>query len=276
MLMVSIICLANSWKRGDRCIAGIDPNTGEWIRPVSQLEDGRIPTALSIIDGEEITPLDIIDVPLAETGSDFGFAKENRLVLSGKWQRIGRATPAQLMKYCGKSPAILHNHKKYVSVADIQRSPRQCWNTLQLVYATDFALNSAPRREGGWKWYGTLITQYGQQLNDAAITDPVLVERLKQELTFYPKSPCFVTVSLSMPYSPSDGEGKSRCWKLIAAVIAISDADRILLGMEQVGWSIEQGRSYLQQRYNKQSRSQLTSDEQLEFLNYLKLLFTQS
>lgn len=269
MLMVSIICLANSWKRGDRCIAGIDPNTGEWIRPVSQLEDGRIPTAMSIIDGEEITPLDIIDIPLAETGPDYGFAKENRFVLSGEWRRVGRATPAQLIKYCDKSPAILHNQKKHVSVAEIQRSPKQCWNTLQLVYATDFSLNSLPRREGGWKWGGMLITRGGQRLSDVAITDPVLVERLKQELTFYPKPPCFVTVSLSMPY-PASEEGKSRCWKLIAAVIAIPDADRILLEMARLGWSIEQGRSYLQQRYNKQSRSQLTLDEQLEFLNYLK------
>lgn len=72
-----------------------------------------------------------------------------------------------------------------------------------------------------------------------------------------------------MPYPPSE-EGKSRCWKLIAAVMAIPDTDRILLEMARLGWSIEQGRSHLQQRYNKQSRSQLTLDEQLEFLNYLK------
>jgi hypothetical protein len=31
--MVKIICLANSWKHGERCIAGINPDTKKWIRP---------------------------------------------------------------------------------------------------------------------------------------------------------------------------------------------------------------------------------------------------
>lgn len=269
--MVSIICLANSWKRGDRCLAGIALHTGEWIRPVSELADGRIPLNMLIVAGEAVAPLDVIEVPLAETGPDYGFAKENRLVLSGAWQKIARVTPAQLMQYCVKSPTILHNRKKYINVTDIQKLTKQRWNTLQLVYATEFYLNSVPRREGGWKWEGTLRTEDGQQLRDIPITDPVLVERLQQDLTFYPKPPCFVTLSLSMPYAPS-GCQDGRCWKLIAAVIEIPDADRILLEMERAGWTIARGRSYLQQRYNKQSRSQLTPDEQQEFLSYLKSL----
>ena len=29
-----IICLENSWKETERCISGIDINTGKWVRPV--------------------------------------------------------------------------------------------------------------------------------------------------------------------------------------------------------------------------------------------------
>ena len=32
-----IICLANFWKHGERCIAGINLNTKKWISPVSSL-----------------------------------------------------------------------------------------------------------------------------------------------------------------------------------------------------------------------------------------------
>lgn len=31
---IRMICLANSRKIGGRCVAGIDVNTGEWVRPV--------------------------------------------------------------------------------------------------------------------------------------------------------------------------------------------------------------------------------------------------
>ena len=41
-----IICLANSWKIQERCIAGIDIDTGKWVRPVCDSlypEDGKAP-----------------------------------------------------------------------------------------------------------------------------------------------------------------------------------------------------------------------------------------
>ncbi|MFP5272720.1 dual OB domain-containing protein [Coleofasciculus sp.] len=38
--MKKIICLANSRKLDERCIAGIDLNTGKWVRPVC---DDRYP-----------------------------------------------------------------------------------------------------------------------------------------------------------------------------------------------------------------------------------------
>lgn len=47
--MTQIICLANSWKRGDRCIAGINLLKAQWIRPVSSLPDGRVPKEMRLI-----------------------------------------------------------------------------------------------------------------------------------------------------------------------------------------------------------------------------------
>lgn len=40
--------------------------------------------------------------------------------------------------------------------------------------------------------------------------------------------------------------------------------------MERIGWTKEQGRSHLQRTYNKRSRQQLTDEELIDFLNYLK------
>lgn len=45
--------------------------------------------------------------------------------------------------------------------------------------------------------------------------------------------------------------------------------------MERVGWSNTEGRNHLIKTYGKRSRFQLTDDQLLEFLNYLKSLPSQ-
>lgn len=58
--MTRIICLANSWKNGDMCIAGINELQGKWVRPVSDLPDGRIPKAMWLINRLEPALLDVL------------------------------------------------------------------------------------------------------------------------------------------------------------------------------------------------------------------------
>ncbi|MGB3654708.1 MAG: hypothetical protein WBA41_26370 [Rivularia sp. (in: cyanobacteria)] len=48
----------------------------------------------------------------------------------------------------------------------------------------------------------------------------------------------------------------------------IAQSDKYL---RQLNWNTEQGREYLQQRYHKRSRQQLTDAELLDFIEYLKL-----
>ncbi|MFS0513804.1 hypothetical protein ACEYW6_03650 [Nostoc sp. UIC 10607] len=56
-----------------------------------------------------------------------------------------------------------------------------------------------------------------------------------------------------------------------AVLIAQSDTY-----LAQLNWTPEQGREYLQQRYGKRSRLQLTDTEILDFIDYLKLQLTQN
>lgn len=209
--MTLIICSANSLKMGERCIAGINPDTGQWIRPVSDLPDGRIPKAMRLIDGREPALLDILEIPLAQTGRDFGFERENLDILPGKWRKVGRASRSDLLQFCDRGEQILHNDSRYVTVPYLQSLPLAERRTLQLVLAEEF---SASREFNKWKGY--LVTSTKQRLN-AKITDPVLVESLDDGDS--PEAPCFVTVSLSMPWPPPDWEGDDPCWKLIAGVV---------------------------------------------------------
>jgi hypothetical protein len=266
--MTEIICLANSWKHEERCIAGINPQTGRWIRPIClQLDDGRVSKEIRLIDGEEPKLLDIIDIPLENTGNNFGFESENLNIASGKWRRIHAVPATDVIKYCVEMPYILHNLRKYVTVPYLQSLPWEKRHTLQLVYAVEIHIKGEIRSTGT-KWKASLITQQGQQLTDANITDPEFVKKLDQG--YFPINPCLVTVSLSMPHRPPNWEGGDPCWKLIAGIIELSNSDLILVEMKRIAWTIEQGQNYLRQKYGKQSRKQLTEDELQEFLGYLK------
>ena len=270
--MTEIICLANSLKLQERCIAGINPKTGCWVRPIcSQYpDDGRVPVSVRLINNKEPSLLDVIDIPLKHTGNDFGFESENLSIALGKWKKIKSIAATDLLDYCRESDYILHNSSKYVTVSYLQSLPIEQRQTLQLVYASKLLIKEQPGSMlTSTIWKGSIITNNGQHLRDVNITDPVFSERL--ETGYRPSNPCLVTVSLSMPYRPRNWKKKDNpCWKLIAGVIEFSDFDLILVEMYRIGWTIEQGRDYLQKHYQKCSRTLLTEDEIKEFLTYLK------
>ena len=61
----TIVCLANSYKHGRRCIAGIGIDDGQWIRPCGNAADGGLePSEYVLDDGTEPRLLDVIQVEL--------------------------------------------------------------------------------------------------------------------------------------------------------------------------------------------------------------------
>lgn len=210
-----IICLANSEKLRERCIAGIDLDTGKWVRPVCDKlypEDGRVPESIRLVEGREPELLDILEIPLSDSGNDFDFECENLSILTREWKCLGRVQPTDLFKYCGSFNQILHNSWKYVNPSYLKSLPFHQRRTLQLVHVVNFSVEE--------RWRGTIQSANNSSLVSAKITDPVLVEKL--EAGYQPKNNCLVTVSLSMPYRPySDWAGEDPCWKLISGVIEL-------------------------------------------------------
>ncbi|NER99581.1 MAG: hypothetical protein F6J86_38185, partial [Symploca sp. SIO1B1] len=147
-----IICLSNSWKHNERCIAGIDLDTGEWVRPVCDAlypEDGRIPQKIRLVADREPQLLDILEIPLSSIGKDFGFQCENLSVLAGDWQYVGRVQPQAVFKYCGNFSEVLHNSRKYVNPSYLQNLPFPQRRTLQLVHAVNFSVETG--NYTGWR-----------------------------------------------------------------------------------------------------------------------------
>jgi hypothetical protein len=89
-----------------------------------------------------------------------------------------------------------------------------------------------------------------------------------------------VTPLVQRSYSPQESTkappGKKLAETKMVAVsepIDLSDAiARTSVELKRLGWSNQQGREYLEQKYNKRSRQHLNDEEMLEFLHYLESL----
>ncbi len=222
MTMMRIVVLANSWKHNDWCLAGIDLETGKWVRPVTGMDDGRVPEKSIKLGGYFPALLDVIDIPIDSTGPDFGFESENRTILPGRWYQRNKMTPKDIEKYAKQPYYVLHNHKKYVMPGELQQKPFVKRVTLQLIRVDKFKVRDTRRKSTDrHSWKGVILSG-GREL-EVGITDPVYFERLNRG--HKPSPSCFLTMSLGMPYKPPDwdkGE-EPACWKLIAGVIELHE-----------------------------------------------------
>lgn len=214
--MVRIICLANSVRPGGRCVAGKDPDTGKWIRPVSDRPDRAITPEMMTISGRIPLLLDVLEMPLADSGPDEGCQPENRLVLPGPWKRIGRVAVGDVLRYCEDDTVILYNHLARVSPDYFETLPRGQWKSLQLIR------NSRVRFEPDYRdardWRAHLRDGSGRRLT-LKVTDPLAgaFARRHEEVD----GNCLLTVSLGAPWQPDDKSKPRMCYKLVAGVLAV-------------------------------------------------------
>ena len=219
-----IICLANSKKEGERCIAGINIDTGKWVRPVCDSlypKDGRVPKYICRVDGREPELLDILEIPLADTGNNFDFESENLSVLRGEWKVVGKAKVQDVTQYCDDG-AILHNSSKLVYLKYLQSLPLDKRKTLQLINVVSLSVKSRRTSRGGIQWLGTIVSSSGKKLVDIPITDTAFIKKI--ESGYQSNGNYLITMSLGMPYKPDNWDSDEEpCWKLIAGVIEIID-----------------------------------------------------
>ena len=111
-----IVCLANSRKRGGRCVAGKEllpeDRVGGWIRPVSARDDEEVgPQERCYPDGGDPQILDIIDVPLLRPHPKT-YQQENWLLDHyQRWTKAGQVTWDDLYTMIdGDEPLWINGH----------------------------------------------------------------------------------------------------------------------------------------------------------------------
>jgi hypothetical protein len=218
----AILCLANSYKHGGRCIAGVCLDDNRWIRLRGEASDGSLAAQESALDnGSEPRLLDIIEVELHyPLPSDAH--PEDWQIAPVSWRLIQRpASDSQVQKVIAsvdKATTILRGYRDRMTTAEINAKPLQS----SLVLITPTEINWWIREERGKRKFRALFRRH-HVTYDFAVTDPKQMERLglmpngiyPHAAFADPSAETWLTISLSEAFHGWH-------YKLVAAVIMLT------------------------------------------------------
>jgi hypothetical protein len=133
-LRKTIVCLANSYKHGGRCIAGIDVGSSAWVRLCGRSPDGALGPAEYMLDaGGEPRMLDLIGVDL-DRAIPSNAHPEDWKIAPGRWNLLERPAASSrirpLLDRTEASRVILGGCRDRISATEITCKPRQTSLTL--------------------------------------------------------------------------------------------------------------------------------------------------
>lgn len=216
---IRMLCLANSRKSGGRCVAGIDLNTGEWVRPVRDNGGALTIRDISYEDGTIPQVLDIIDVPVLARQPLY-YQPENWVIDPEiYWEKFGKC-PVNLLtdffnSYSEKKPYIFAGSSDRLSEYEVKSMSVQ--HSLILIKVTDVCL------EKRWPVVGSYPQLRAKFLHntifyDLAVTDVLLEEKFKGRAVdigeYNYKGNFILTISLGEPF-------KGEHYKLVVSVLSL-------------------------------------------------------
>ncbi len=206
--MARIVCLANSYKRGGRCIAGIDLDTGQWVRPIGNGHEGAIGEE-RIINGAEPKILDVLEIQLDGDADDRGCQPENKVFKSSPWRKVGTMSVDEIIKYTENSHFLLHNHDKKVLPSYFRDEiPSSQWKSLQLIQVENSLFSKKPRGKIKCDFI------YSSQSYTLPAPCPEADSYLRQGGSY------ILTISLAGPFAREIGD-EEYCYKMVAGAIKL-------------------------------------------------------
>ncbi len=222
----TLICLANSMRHHEHCVAGkewTDTGPGEWIRPIHSAAKQEISTVDQTYQGGGAPkPGDFFRLTLARSLPEGNQTENNIIDRSKKWEATGRASWANI-KACidadveaiwtvGDSSALGINDK--ISTKD----RRAIKSSLMLVHPEKFVLHVANERNpytGNTKWTNRAEFDFNGKTYRFIATDPVMWSKYVEKWQEADYELRDVILCISMMGTNMD-EGTT---KLVAAVL---------------------------------------------------------
>ncbi len=216
-----IICLANSYKHGGRCVAGLRTDGLGWVRPVSARPDGTLNQNDYILsDLTEVGFLDQFCVGV-ESARPAPHHPENWVIDGSRWRLVARPMNDQLATVLKAAtvtgPELLRGHSDRVSHAQIECQPLTA--SLALVMPEAVELYRHTGSSGNPNVRGRFsIGANGRAVDyDLSVTDPTWIAQVTNhgsQLLQQIDARFVMTISISEPFNHD-------CYKLIAAVIPL-------------------------------------------------------
>ena len=219
-----IICLANSWKAGERCIAGreiVKDRIGPWIRPVIGTKGFVDKASRLYADGDEPRLGDVIQLSVRKREERFDHQRENWLVNpKTRWRRTQRLSWTDLLALAEGSEPLFASQTETsersrrndrIASSDAQRLT----SSLRLIHVPSMDVCSLPdsvqRFDGRFSLGGVSYK--------LRITDPVFSKAESYAEYDRTLGECLLTISLGEPYRHRSSQGPEYCYRLIAGVI---------------------------------------------------------
>ena len=225
----SIVCLANSRKHNDRCVAGKIIQSGqvlEWIRPISSRQGEELSDSeRQYQNGTEPQLLDIFEFSILEPKPS-GHQSENFLIHGPRqFRKTGTLSPSELLKSIDKPVNlwIMGHQSKTYGKNDLVPPDRisEVKNSLYLINPHKFSVQIVSSNFG--RQTRGVFTYLGADYN-LRITDPVLELNYRSKADGeYVIQDALLTISLAHDlHTVSKSPQSTGYYKVIAGVVDIS------------------------------------------------------
>lgn len=226
MPYVEMVCMANSEKHSNHCVAGLRTSGAGWVRPVSDTADGALSAAQCILDGgERPKPLDVIRVPLREHRPR-EHQPENWVIEGSEWKYVDRADATivpLLEEHLYDETFLFGDSSDRIHMSRFATTP--ALESLALIVPADLRWRITTSYRGNRQTRA--IFRHGDGHYNLGVTDLDWNEHLEEKgykvgtsrtSSLARDGRILLTVSLS---EPTDWDGC--CYKLVAAVIVIPE-----------------------------------------------------
>jgi hypothetical protein len=226
MSTVEIVCLANSWKHGGRCVAGLRTDGSGWVRPVSDEPEGVLQSwHYTLSKGREAALLDVLKMRLLRPQPTLHHP-EDWLMDCGQWERSKKLSVlnarALLLNSLVAGPELLGDRNGKISYAAFRENPAAASLALVQPEALSWQVG---RSEATGKQQIRAVFRLADIAYNLPLTDPVWQTRLAvlpagchpwKALGLEP----LLTISLGEPFGR-----ESYCYKLVAGVVILPPAN---------------------------------------------------
>ena len=211
-----LIILAESAKFNNYCVAGVDVETGEWIRPISEgpeLEDAVPIDDLKYPDGSRVELLDVAEIKFSDRAANNPIQPENFFYNQKYyWQKVGRVTLQEVIDLRGfdTRDEIFYNNERSIQGVDVIKFSKR--ESLLLLPVEKLFVSI---EETDHKKFFADFTYQGKKFQRFSVGDIAVRNQFADNKAgkYFFKDKAVVTFSLTNPFHYN-----AECYKMLAQI----------------------------------------------------------